>query len=122
MICDGSFPTFLMLHYGRDRTRGERRELEWLVKRQTSDTAELIGLRDRGTIEAGKRADLNLIDWQALQLRPPEILFDLPAGGKRLVQRVDGYRATLVAGVTVCEDGEPTGAFPGKLVRHESGA
>ncbi len=122
MICDGSFPTFLMLHYGRDRTRGERRELEWLVKRQTSDTAELIGLRDRGTIEEGKRADLNLIDWQALQLRPPEILFDLPAGGKRLVQRVDGYRATLVAGVTICEDGEPTGAFPGKLVRHETRA
>lgn len=122
MICDGSFPTFLMLHYGRDRTRGERRELEWLVKRQTSDTAELIGLSDRGTIEEGKRADLNLIDWQALQLRPPEILFDLPAGGKRLVQRVDGYRATLVAGVTICEDGEPTGAFPGKLVRHETRA
>ncbi len=122
MICDGSFPTFLMLHYGRDRTRGERRELEWLVKRQTSDTAELIGLRDRGTIEEGKRADLNLIDWQALQLRPPEILFDLPAGGKRLVQRVDGYRATLVAGETICEDGEPTGAFPGKLVRHETRA
>ena len=122
MICDGSFPTFLMLHYGRDRTRGERRELEWLVKRQTSDTAELMGLSDRGTIEEGKRADLNLIDWQALQLRPPEILFDLPAGGKRLVQRVDGYRATLVAGVTICEDGEPTGAFPGKLVRHETRA
>jgi N-acyl-D-aspartate/D-glutamate deacylase len=122
MICDGSFPTFLMLHYGRDRTRGEKRELEWLVKRQTSDTAELIGLSDRGTIEEGKRADLNLIDWQALQLRPPEILFDLPAGGKRLVQRVDGYRATLVAGVTICEDGEPTGAFPGKLVRHETRA
>ena len=122
MICDGSFPTFLMLHYGRDRTRGERRELEWLVKRQTSDTAELIGLSDRGTIEEGKRADLNLIDWQALQLRPPEILFDLPAGGKRLVQRVDGYRATLVAGVTICEDGEPTGAFPGQLVRHETRA
>lgn len=122
MICDGSFPTFLMLHYGRDRTRGEKRELEWLVKRQTSDTAALIGLTDRGTIEEGKRADLNLIDWQALQLRPPEILFDLPAGGKRLVQRVDGYRATLVAGVTICEDGEPTGAFPGKLVRHETRA
>jgi len=122
MICDGSFPTFLMLHYGRDRTRGERRELEWLVKRQTSDTAELMGLSDRGTIEEGKRADLNLIDWQALQLRPPEILFDLPAGGKRLVQRVDGYRATLVAGVTICEDGEPTGAFPGQLVRHETRA
>lgn len=120
MICDGSFPTFLMLHYGRDRTRGERAELEWLVKRQTSDTAAVVGLVDRGTIQEGMRADINLIDWQALQLRPPEVLFDLPAGGKRLVQRVDGYRMTLVAGESICEDGEPTGVFPGKLVRHES--
>lgn len=120
LICDGSFPTFLMLHYGRDRTRGEKLDLEWLVKRQTADTAALIGLDDRGTIQTGKRADLNLIDWSALQLRPPEMLFDLPAGGKRLVQRVDGYRMTLVAGQSVCENGEPTGALPGQLVRHAS--
>jgi N-acyl-D-aspartate/D-glutamate deacylase len=120
LICDGSFPTFLMLHYGRDRTRGEKLDLEWLVKRQSADTAALIGLTDRGTIEIGKRADLNLIDWSALQLRPPEMLFDLPAGGKRLVQRVDGYRMTLVAGQSICEDGEPTGVLPGQLVRHAS--
>ena len=82
--------------------------------------AALIGLEDRGAIREGMRADINLIDWQALQLRPPEILFDLPAGGKRLVQRVDGYRMTLVAGETICENGEPTGAFPGKLVRNEA--
>lgn len=118
LICDGSFPSFLMVHYGRDRTRGDRLELEWLVKRQTSDTARLIGLEDRGVIQVGKRADLNLIDWEAMQLRPPEMLFDLPAGGKRLVQRVDGYRMTLVAGQSICEDGEPTGVLPGELVRH----
>ena len=120
LICDGSFPTFLMLHYGRDRTRGEKLDVEWLVKRQTADTAALIGLEDRGTLEPGKRADINLIDWSALQLRPPEILFDLPAGGKRLVQRVDGYRMTLVAGQLVCEDGKETGTLPGRLVRHAS--
>ena len=118
MICDGSFPTFLMLHYGRDRSRGEKLDIEWLVKRQTADTAALVGLDDRGAIKEGMRADINLIDWSAMQLQPPEILFDLPAGGKRLVQRVDGYRMTLVAGEAVCENGEPTGTFPGKLVRH----
>jgi N-acyl-D-aspartate/D-glutamate deacylase len=107
-----------MLHYGRDRSRGEKLDVEWLVKRQTADTAALIGLSDRGVIQPGKRADLNLIDWEALRLRPPEILFDLPAGGKRLVQRVEGYRMTLVAGEPVCEDGVATGALPGKLVRH----
>ena len=118
LICDGSFPSFLMLHFGRDRSRGEKLELEWLVKRQTADTAQLVGLDDRGVLGIGKRADLNLIDWSAMQLRPPEILFDLPAGGKRLVQRVDGYQKTFVAGVCICEEGEPTGGLPGRLVRH----
>jgi len=122
VICDGSFPTFLMLHYGRDRTRGERLELEWLVKRQTADTAALVGLEDRGSIKTGLRADLNLIDWTGMQLRHPEMLYDLPAGGKRLVQRVDGYRMTLVGGESVCEDGTPTGVLPGRLVRHASSA
>lgn len=117
-VCDASFPTFLMLHFGRDRSRGEKLELEWLVKRQAADTAAMIGLSDRGVIKPGMRADLNLIDWSAMRLHPPEFLFDLPAGGRRLVQRVDGYRMTLVAGEPVCEDGEPTGAFPGRVVRH----
>jgi N-acyl-D-aspartate/D-glutamate deacylase len=117
MICDGSFPTFLVLHFGRDRERGEKCELEWLVKRQSADTAALVGMNDRGRIEPGLRADINLIDWSALQLRHPEIVFDLPAGGKRLIQRVDGYRMTLVGGEPVCEDGKPTGALPGRLVR-----
>jgi len=120
VICDGSFPSFLMLHYGRDRTRGEKLDVEWLVKRQTADTAALIGLTDRGSIRPGLRADLNLIDWETMQLHHPEMLFDLPAGGKRLVQRVDGYRMTLVAGQSVCEDGRTTGVLPGRLVRHAS--
>jgi N-acyl-D-aspartate/D-glutamate deacylase len=117
MICDGSYPTFLALHWGRDRARGERLPLEWLVKRQTADTAELVGLGDRGRIAPGLRADLNLVDWDALRLRPPQVVFDLPAGGKRLVQRAEGYRMTLVAGEVTFEDGEPTGALPGRLVR-----
>jgi N-acyl-D-aspartate/D-glutamate deacylase len=117
MICDGSFPTFLVLHFGRDRERGEKCELEWLVKRQSADTAALVGMSDRGRIEPGLRADINLIDWPALQLHHPEIVYDLPAGGKRLIQRVDGYRMTLVGGEPVCEDGKPTGALPGRLVR-----
>jgi N-acyl-D-aspartate/D-glutamate deacylase len=117
MICDGSFPTFLLSHWGRDRKRGERLPVEWLVKRQTADTAALVGLGDRGAIAPGLRADLNLIDWDALQLRPPEMVFDLPAGGKRLVQRVRGYHTTLVAGEVTFNDGEATGALPGRLVR-----
>ena len=87
------------------------------MKRQTADTAALVGLADRGRLAPGLRADLNLIDWDALALRPPEMVFDLPAGGKRLVQRVRGYRATLVAGEVTFEDGEATGALPGRLVR-----
>jgi N-acyl-D-aspartate/D-glutamate deacylase len=117
MICDGSFPTFLVVHHGRDRSRGPKLELEGLVKQQTADTAAMVGLDDRGLIAPGMRADLNLIDWDALALHHPEVVFDLPAGGKRLVQRADGYRMTLVAGQSVCEDGRPTGALPGGLVR-----
>jgi N-acyl-D-aspartate/D-glutamate deacylase len=117
LICDGSFPTYLLVHWGRDRTRGEKLPLEWLVKRQSADTAALVGLLDRGTLEPGMRADLNLVDWEALALEPPRMVFDLPAGGKRLVQGARGYRATLVAGEATFEGGEPTGALPGGLVR-----
>jgi N-acyl-D-aspartate/D-glutamate deacylase len=117
LICDGSFPTYLLLHWGRDRTRGEKLPVEELVKRQTSDTAALVGLDDRGALVPGRKADLNLIDPDALALAHPEIVHDLPAGGKRLVQRARGYRATLVSGEVVLENGEPTGALPGKLVR-----
>ncbi len=117
LICDGSFPTFLLSHWGRDRSRGEKLPVEWLVKSQTSDTATLVGLRDRGRLAPGMKADLNLIEWNALGVRRPEIVFDLPAGGRRLVQRATGYRATVVSGEVTFENGEPTGALPGRLVR-----
>ncbi len=121
LICDGSFPTFLLLHWGRARTRGERLPVEMLVKQQTADTAALVGLGDRGVLATGFKADLNLIDPGALALGAPEIVHDLPAGGKRLVQRARGYRATVVSGEVVLEDGAATGALPGRLVRGARG-
>ncbi len=117
LICDASMPTYLLTHWARDRTRGERIPLEQAVRLQTGNTAAEYGLTDRGTLEPGKKADLNLIDFDALRLHAPEMVFDLPAGGRRLVQRVDGYRATIVAGEVTFEHGEPTGARPGGLVR-----
>jgi N-acyl-D-aspartate/D-glutamate deacylase len=117
MICDGSFPTYLLAHWGRDRARGARIPIERLVKGQTADTAALVGLHDRGRIAPGLRADLNLIDFARLGVRPPEIVHDLPAGGKRLLQRATGFEATIVAGTVTFEKGEPTGERPGRLVR-----
>jgi N-acyl-D-aspartate/D-glutamate deacylase len=117
LICDGSFPTSLVTHWGRDRKRGEKLPIEWLFKLQTRDTAHLVGLRDRGVLAPGMKADVNLIDWSALAAGRPVMADDLPAGGKRLLQRARGYRATLVAGEIVMQDGEPTGALPGRLVR-----
>ncbi|MEE2665001.1 MAG: amidohydrolase family protein [Myxococcota bacterium] len=117
LICDGSFPTSLVTLWGRDRSRGEGLPLEWLVHQQTRATAELVGFHDRGLIAPGMKADLNLIDWEALRVHPPEILYDLPAGGRRLVQRASGYVATVVSGEVTHENGKPTGALPGKLVR-----
>ena len=107
----------MISHWTRDRSRGEQLPLEWVVKKQTADTAALFGLGDRGTIEVGKRADLNLIDHDALQLETPELVHDLPAGGRRLLQRARGYRATIVAGEVTRRDGVDTGARPGRLVR-----
>jgi N-acyl-D-aspartate/D-glutamate deacylase len=117
LICDVSMPTSLLTHWTRDRTRGERLGLEQAVRLQTGRTAEVYGFTDRGTLEPGKRADVNLIDLDGLRLHAPEMAFDLPAGGRRLIQKVDGYRATFVAGVQTYDDGSPTGARPGKLVR-----
>ncbi len=117
VICDASMPTFALTHWVRDRTRGPRLPLEWMVKQQTADTAAYFGFTDRGRLAPGLKADINVIDMDRLQLHHPELIFDLPAGGKRLVQRVDGYRATLVSGVPIFEDGHDTGARPGKLVR-----
>jgi len=116
-ICDGSFPTTLLAHWGRDRSRGRRFELPWLIRRQTQDTAEALGLADRGVVAAGYKADLNVIDLERLRLGAPRMLHDLPAGGKRLMQRADGYLHTVVSGTPTYASGEPTGALPGHLVR-----
>jgi N-acyl-D-aspartate/D-glutamate deacylase len=115
-ICDGSFPTTLLTMWGRDRDHG-RLALPFLVQRQCRDTARAVGLHDRGVLAPGYRADLNVIDFERLAVRRPEVRYDLPAGGRRLMQRADGYRHTIVAGVETYADGEATGAFPGRLVR-----
>ena len=117
MICDGSFPTSNLIHWTRDRARGPRIALETMIARQTRDTAAAVGLLDRGLIAPGYRADLNVIDYEGLRLDAPRVAYDLPAGGRRLVQRARGYVATIVAGVVTQRDGEPTGALPGRLVR-----
>ena len=117
LICDASMPTTLLTHWVRDRTRGPRLSIEQAVQLQTSRTAETYGFHDRGSLVPGMRADLNLIDLDGMRLHAPEMVFDLPAGGRRLIQRVDGYKATVVAGRVTYVDGEPTGERPGRLVR-----
>jgi N-acyl-D-amino-acid deacylase len=116
-IVDAGVPSYMLMHWGRDRSRGPRLPLEMLVKRQTSDTANFFGFTDRGRLAPGLRADVNLIDFAGLRIHAPEIVHDLPAGGRRLVQRADGYAATLCAGTPIFEHGEHTGALPGRLVR-----
>jgi N-acyl-D-amino-acid deacylase len=117
VICDASMPTYLLTHWVRDRDRGGRIPLEMAVKRQTHDTAKLYGLSDRGTLAPGMKADINLIEFDRLRLHPPEMVFDLPANGRRFVQRADGYKFTIVSGEVTYQDGESTGAMPGKVVR-----
>ena len=116
-IIDASVPSFMLSYWGRDRKRGPGLPVEQLVKWQTSETADFFGFHDRGRLAPGLRADVNLIDFDALSLHAPEVVADLPAGGRRLVQRVDGYRMTICAGVPVFERGQHTGALPGRLVR-----
>ncbi len=117
VICDASQPTFMITHWTRDRTRGERLPLEWMVKKQSHDTARLYGLGDRGTIEVGAVADLNLIDYDNLQMGNPTVVNDLPAGGSRILQGAVGYVETIKSGVTTFADGKETGARPGTLLR-----
>ncbi len=116
-IVDAGVPTFMLMHWGRDRSRGPRLPLELLVKRQTSETSDFFGLSDRGRLAPGMRADVNVIDFKNLTVQKPELVHDMPAGGRRFVQRVEGYETTLVAGTPIFERGEHTGALPGKLVR-----
>ena len=116
-ICDVSMPTFMLTHWSRSRTRGDKFSVEAMVKRQTQDTARIYGMNDRGTLQVGKKADINIIDYDKLRLYAPEMVYDLPAGGRRLTQRCDGYIATLVAGQPIFENQQATGALPGQLMR-----
>jgi N-acyl-D-aspartate/D-glutamate deacylase len=117
LICDSSAPTTLLTHWARDRQRGERIPLPYLVKKQTRDTARAYGITDRGTLEVGMKADINVIDFDNLGVTLPEVVYDLPAGGKRLIQRANGYRHTIKAGMETLSGGELTGARPGGLLR-----
>ena len=117
MICDASAPTYLLQHFVRDRARGPRIGLEQAVRMQTRDTAELYGFYDRGLIAPGLRADLNLIDFDRLALPSPEMVYDLPANGQRLIQRAQGYHTTMLRGAITFQHGEATGELPGRLVR-----
>lgn len=117
VICDASFPTYMLTHWVRDRARGARLPIEQVVKMQTLDTARLYGLNDRGVIAPGMKADVNVIDFDRLRILAPEMVFDLPADGRRMIQKAEGYRATVVSGAVTFENGEATGEMPGKLIR-----
>jgi N-acyl-D-aspartate/D-glutamate deacylase len=117
IICDASIQTFMLTHWVRDRVRGPKLPVELVVKRMTKDTADLYAIGDRGTVEPGRKADLNLIDLANLRLDPPRMAYDLPAGGGRFLQSARGYEATIVAGEIVAQHDAPTGALPGRLLR-----
>jgi N-acyl-D-aspartate/D-glutamate deacylase len=117
MICDASFPTYLLTHWTRDRTRGQRLSIPFVVAAQSRKTALSVGLNDRGVIAPGFRADINVIDYDRLHLHPPKVHYDLPMGGKRLLQQIDGFEATIVSGVVTRRHDEATGLRPGRLLR-----
>ena len=117
VICDVSMPTFMLTHWVRDRKRGERVPLEWMVRKQTSETASLYGLNDRGLIKAGYKADINIIDFENLKILSPRMVYDLPTDARRLIQKAEGYRMTICSGEIIFENGKETGALPGKLIR-----
>ena len=117
MICDASWPAFVLQHWVRDRTRGDKIDLPTAVKMMSKEAADLYGLGDRGTVEVGKRGDLNVIDLDRVELHLPEVIDDLPTGASRIVQRADGFDLTVCAGEVTFRGGSPTGARPGRLVR-----
>lgn len=121
IICDASFPTYLLTHWTRDRKRGEKLTIPFVVAAQSRKTALSVGLTDRGLIAPGYKADVNVIDYDRLHLHPPKVHYDLPVGGRRLLQNVDGYEATIVSGVVTRRHGEATGRRPGKLIRGAQG-
>jgi N-acyl-D-aspartate/D-glutamate deacylase len=117
IICDASFPTYLLTHWTRDRKRGEKLSIPFVVAVQSRKTALSVGLNDRGLIAPGYKADINVIDYDRLHLHPPKVHYDLPVGGRRLLQQVDGYEATIVSGVVTQREGKTTGQRPGRLIR-----
>ncbi|HEY0183206.1 MAG TPA: amidohydrolase family protein [Rhodopila sp.] len=117
IMCDATATSYTLTHWTRERARGALFPVAWAVKRLSHDNAAAVGLNDRGLLRVGMKADLNVIDYDRLLLRSPEVVYDLPAGGKRLVQRTDGFEATVVSGDVVYRGGEATGALPGRLVR-----
>src|SRR5580692_3409344 len=122
IICDASFPTYLLTHWTRDRTRGEKLSIPFVVAAQSRKTALSVGLTDRGLLAPGYKADINVIDYDRLHLHPPKVHYDLPVGGRRLLQQVDGYDATIVSGVVTQRGGAATGARPGRLLRGAQGS
>jgi N-acyl-D-aspartate/D-glutamate deacylase len=122
IICDASFPTYLLTHWTRDRSRGEKLSIPFVVAAQSRKTALSVGLTDRGLIAPGYKADVNVIDYDRLHLHPPKVHYDLPVGGPRLLQQVDGYDATIVSGVVTQRGGASTGAHPGQLIRGAQGS
>jgi N-acyl-D-aspartate/D-glutamate deacylase len=117
LICDASMPTTNLSHWARDRSAGNKIPLELIIRKQTKDTAETYGLFDRGEIKTGMIADINIIDFEKLNVSLPKMIFDLPKGGKRLVQESFGYLATIKSGEVVYENGQATGALPGQVIR-----
>jgi N-acyl-D-aspartate/D-glutamate deacylase len=117
LICDASWPTTMISYWTRERTRGPRLELPEVVRMMTSTNADAVGLRDRGRIAPGYKADINVIDYDNLRLQRPEAVYDLPSGGRRLFQRADGYAATIVSGIVTYRGGDATGGLPGQVVR-----
>ncbi len=117
VLCDASVPTYMLAYMSRDRSRGPLLPLEFTVHKMTQDTARLYGMQDRGVVAPGYKADLNVIDFEALRLDPPEMVHDLPAGGKRIIQKAHGYTATINRGEVTYENGRHTGAMPGRLIR-----
>jgi N-acyl-D-aspartate/D-glutamate deacylase len=122
IMCDATATSYTLTHWTRDRKRGSLFPVSWGIKRLTADNAAAIGLGDRGLLLAGMKADINILDYDKLRLRRPEIVYDLPAGGKRLIQRTDGFEATIVSGAVVYRQGEATGMLPGRLIRGARGA
>ncbi|MDI1283864.1 MAG: amidohydrolase family protein, partial [Reyranella sp.] len=122
IMCDATATSYTLTHWTRDRRRGSLFPVSWGIKRLAADNAAAIGLNDRGVLKVGMKADINILDYDNLRLRRPEVVYDLPAGGRRLVQRTDGFDATIVSGAVVYRHGEATGLLPGRLMRGARGA